>query len=118
MALSGTSLISWQYLHEDRLAFLISCYNRSEFLGIHATIKLIIFLVHTGCVCLNRSYNNFPVTFKNLIKMDKTILCVVLYRYDIQVLTQREHGLKVSKNRVLRKIFGLKRKGVTGSWGK
>jgi hypothetical protein len=47
--------------------------------------------------------------------MDKTNVHVILYWNEIRILTQREHGLKVSKNRVLLKLFGHKRKRVTGS---
>jgi hypothetical protein len=31
-------------------------------------------------------------------------------------LIREEHGLRVLKNRISRKIFGLKRKKVTGGW--
>jgi hypothetical protein len=31
---------------------------------------------------------------------------------------KREHRLRVSENRLLRRIFGQKRDEVTGSWGK
>jgi hypothetical protein len=45
------------------------------------------------------------------------MLYVVLYGYETWSLTQREeYGLKVSEDRVLRKIFGLKGKGVAGGW--
>jgi hypothetical protein len=44
-----------------------------------------------------------------------TILPVVLYGCEIWSLTLREeHGLRVFENRVLRRIFGPKRDGVTG----
>jgi hypothetical protein len=55
---------------------------------------------------------------KNLsIKVYKTvILAVVLYGCEIWSLTLgKEHRLRVSENRVLRKIFGPKRK-EDGSW--
>ena len=53
---------------------------------------------------------------KNLkIKIYRTIILpVVLYGCETLSLTLREeHRLKVSENRVLRKIFGAKRDGVT-----
>jgi len=47
------------------------------------------------------------------------ILPVVLYGYEIWSLTMREEcGLRVFENRVLRKIFGLKRADITGEWRK
>jgi hypothetical protein len=45
------------------------------------------------------------------------ILLVVLYGCETWSLTLREeHRLRVFKNRVLRRIFGPKRDGVTGEW--
>ena len=47
------------------------------------------------------------------------ILRVVLYGCEIWSLTLREeHRLRVFENRVLRRIFGPKRDGVTGEWKK
>ena len=47
------------------------------------------------------------------------ILPVVLYGYDTWSLTLRkEHRLRVFENRVLRRIFGPRRDGVTGEWRK
>jgi len=47
------------------------------------------------------------------------ILHVVLYGCENWSLTLREeHRLKVSENRVLRRIFGPKRDEVTGQWRK
>ena len=44
---------------------------------------------------------------------------VVLYGYETWSLTLRdEHRLRASENRVLRRIFGPKRDGVTGWWRK
>jgi hypothetical protein len=46
-------------------------------------------------------------------------LSVVLYGCETSSLTIREgHGLRVIENRVLRRIFGPKRDGVTGGWRK
>jgi hypothetical protein len=45
------------------------------------------------------------------------ILPVVLYGYETWSLTvKEEHKLRVFENRVLRRIFGPKRDGVTGGW--
>jgi hypothetical protein len=54
------------------------------------------------------------------IKIYRTIvLPVVLYGCETWSLTLREeHRLRVSENRVLRKIFGPKRDEVTGEWGR
>jgi hypothetical protein len=54
------------------------------------------------------------------IKIHKTIiLFVVLYGCETWSLTSREeHRLRVSENRVLRRIFGPKRDEVTGGWRK
>jgi hypothetical protein len=44
---------------------------------------------------------------------------VVLYGYEILSLALRdEHRLRALENRVLRRIFGLKRNEVTGGWRK
>jgi hypothetical protein len=44
---------------------------------------------------------------------------VVLYGYETWSLTLKEENrLRVFKNRVLRRIFGPKRGGVTGGWKK
>jgi hypothetical protein len=44
---------------------------------------------------------------------------VVLYGFETWSLTVREeHKLRVFKNRVLRRIFGPKRDGVTVGWRK
>jgi hypothetical protein len=54
------------------------------------------------------------------IRIYKTIILpVVLYGYETWSLTLREeHGLRVFKKRVLRRIFGPKRDEVTGEWRK
>jgi hypothetical protein len=47
------------------------------------------------------------------------ILPVVLYGCETWSLTVRkEHKLRVFENKVLRRIFGPKRNGVTGGWTK
>jgi hypothetical protein len=52
------------------------------------------------------------------IKIYKTIILpVVLYGCETWSLTLREeHRLRVFENKVLRRIFGPKRDGVTGEW--
>jgi hypothetical protein len=54
------------------------------------------------------------------VKTYKTIILpVVLYGCETWSLTLREeHRLRVSENRVLRRIFGTKRDEVTGEWRK
>jgi hypothetical protein len=54
------------------------------------------------------------------IKIYKTIILpVVLYGCETWSLTLREeYRLRVFENRVQRRIFGLKRAEVTGSWRK
>jgi hypothetical protein len=54
------------------------------------------------------------------VKTYKTIiLLVILYGCETWSLTLREeHRLRVFENRVLRRIFGPKRDGVTGEWRK
>ena len=47
------------------------------------------------------------------------VLPVVLYGYETSSLTLREeHRLRVSENKVLRKIFGAKKDEITDEWGK
>jgi hypothetical protein len=51
------------------------------------------------------------------VKNKIIILSVVLYGHRTWSLTLREeHRLKVFENRVLRRIYGPKRDGVTGGW--
>jgi len=54
------------------------------------------------------------------IKIYRTIiLCVVLYGCEAWSLTMREERrLRVSENRVLKRILGAKREEVTGEWRK
>jgi hypothetical protein len=54
------------------------------------------------------------------VRIYKTIIFpVVLYGCETWSLTLREeHKLSVFENRVLRRIFGPKRDGVTGGWRK
>jgi hypothetical protein len=62
------------------------------------------------------SYSFLPKNLK--ITICRTIILpVVLYRCETRSLKLREeHRLRVSENRVLRKIFGPKRDEVTGEW--
>jgi hypothetical protein len=54
------------------------------------------------------------------VRIYKTIILpVILYGCETWSLTLREeHKLRVFENRVLRRIFGPKRDGVTGRWRK
>jgi hypothetical protein len=53
------------------------------------------------------------------VKIYNIILPVVLYGCETWSLTLRdEHRLRMSENRVLRRIFGPKRDEVTGEWRK
>jgi len=54
------------------------------------------------------------------IKIYRTIILpIVLYGCETWLLTLREeHRLRVSENRVLRRVFGPKREEVTGEWRK
>jgi hypothetical protein len=64
---------------------------------------------------------SFRLLSKNLkIRIYKTIILpVVLYGCETWSLTFRdEHRLRVFENRVLRRIFGPKRKEVMGEWRK
>jgi hypothetical protein len=78
--------------------------------------------LNSGNVCYYSVQNllSFCLISKNLnTKIYKTvILQVVLYGYETWSLTLREeHRLRVFENRVLRRIFGPKRK-EDGSWRK
>jgi hypothetical protein len=54
------------------------------------------------------------------VKIHKTvILSVVLHGWKTwSLILREEHKLRVSENRVLRRIFGLKRDEVVGGWRK
>jgi hypothetical protein len=58
--------------------------------------------------------------FKNVkIKIYKIILLSVLYGCETwSLMFREEHRLRVSENRVLRRLFGPKRGEVTGGWRK
>jgi hypothetical protein len=53
----------------------------------------------------NCLWNNYYITFIQ----KSVILPVVLYECETLSLTLREHSLRASENRVLRRIFGPKR---------
>ena len=68
-----------------------------------------------------RTFSSSSLLSKNLkIKIYRTIILpVVLYGCETWSLTLREeHRLRVFENRVLRRIFGAERDGVTGEWRK
>jgi hypothetical protein len=79
--------------------------------------------LNSGNACYHSVQNllSSRLLSKNLkIRIYKTIiLSVVLYGCETWSLTlKKEHRLRVSENRVLRRIFGPKRDGVTGEWRK
>ena len=83
---------------------------------IRSTLKL-------GNACYHSVQNllSSSLLSKNLkLKIYRTIILpVVLYGCETCSLTLREeHRLRVSENRVLRRIFGPKRDRVTGDWRK
>jgi len=74
-----------------------------------------------ACYHLVQNLLSSGLLSKNLkIKIHRTIILpVVLYGCETWSLTLREeHTLRVFENRVLRRIFGLKRNEVTGEWRK
>ena len=74
-------------------------------------------LLHTdNCV----KYNTKLITIIQNVKIYRTIILpVVLYGCETWSLTLREERrLRVFENRVLRRVFGPKRDGVTGEWRK
>ena len=62
----------------------------------------------------------FQSAIQNIkIKIYRTVILSVLYECETWSVTLREeHRLRVFSNRVLRRIFGPKRDGVTGEWRK
>jgi hypothetical protein len=78
--------------------------------------------LNSGNSCYHSVQNLLPsrLLSKNVkVKIHKTIiLLVVLYGCETWSLTVREeHRLRVFDNRVLRRIFGLKRNELMGGWG-
>jgi hypothetical protein len=62
---------------------------------------------------------SFHCLYINTVIYKTIILPVVLYGCETWSLTVREeHKLRVIENRVLRRIFGPKKDGVTGGWRK
>jgi hypothetical protein len=79
--------------------------------------------LNSGNECYNLVQNllSSRLLSKNVkVRIYKTIILpVVLYGCETWSLTVRnEHKLRVFENRVLRRIFGSKREGVTGGWRK
>jgi hypothetical protein len=71
------------------------------------------------------SFGPEPSVFSSAVKNAKVriyktiVVSVVLYGCETWSLTLRErHKLRVFESRVLRRIFGTKRDGVTGGWRK
>jgi hypothetical protein len=68
-----------------------------------------------------KSLLSFRLLSKNvIIRIYRIIiLSLILYGYEtLSPILREEHRLRVFENGVLRRIFGLKRDGVTGSWKK
>jgi hypothetical protein len=80
--------------------------------------------IHCGALTQYEAVQNLlssRLLSKNVnIRIYKTIILpVVLYGCEIWSLTLRQqHRLRVFENRVLRRIFGLRRDEVTGEWRK
>jgi hypothetical protein len=79
--------------------------------------------LNSGSACYHSVQNllSSRLLLKNVkVRIYKTIILpVVLYGCETLPLTVREeHKLWVFENRVLRRIFGPKRDGVTGRWRK
>jgi hypothetical protein len=79
--------------------------------------------LNSGNACSHSVQNLFSSTllFKNIkIKIYRTVILPrILYGYETWFLTLREeHRLRVYENRVLMRIFGLKRDEVEGDWGR
>jgi hypothetical protein len=77
--------------------------------------------LNSGNVCYHfvQSVMSFFFIYKNIkIKICRTkILSLVLYGCETWSLTLRDkHRLRVLENRVLKRIFGLKREEVAGGW--
>ena len=74
--------------------------------------------MNSGATCYHSLQNilSSSLLSKNLkIKLYRTIILPVLYGYETWSLTFREERrLRVFENRILRRIFGPKRDGVTG----
>jgi hypothetical protein len=79
--------------------------------------------LNSGNACYHSVQNllSSRLLLKNVkVRIYKTlILPVVLYGCETWFLTvSEEHKLRVFENRLLRRIFGSKRDGVTGGWRK
>jgi hypothetical protein len=76
--------------------------------------------LNSGNACCHSVQNLLSYLLPKNVKIrihKTTILTVVLYGCETWSLTVREgHRLRVFDNRVLRRIFGPKRDGVTGGW--
>ena len=72
------------------------------------------------CYSVQNILSSSLLSKKLKIKIYRTvILAVVLYGCETWSLTLREErGLRVFKNRVLRRVFGPRRDEVTGEWRK
>jgi hypothetical protein len=75
---------------------------------------------YLGTTLTDQNYVHEEIKSRLKVKIYKTIILpVVLYGCETWSLTlKEEHRLRVSENRVVRRIFGLKRDEVTGEWRK
>ncbi|KAJ4431400.1 hypothetical protein ANN_19997 [Periplaneta americana] len=135
---SNTSYTAVDQREEDLNCQLMECDYRNKYKNrlLESTYKLLLTqrleCVARGNACCSQEEAKFPVLLaselnvdvsavKNLnVRIYKTvILPVVLYGYETWTLTLREEQrLRVFENKVLRKIFGVKRDEVTGEWRK
>jgi hypothetical protein len=97
---SGTTLTNQNYIQEE-----VKSRMKSGNIYYHSAQKLL----PSSSLC-----KNIKITIHRTI-----ILPVVLYGCETWSLKLREEGrLRVSENRMLRRIFGPKRDEVTGEWRK
>jgi hypothetical protein len=100
--------------------------NVSQFKYLGTIENLIQEEIKRGLNCGNACYHSIQnllssrLLSKNVkIRICKNIILPVLYGCETWSPTLKEkHKLRVFENRVLRRIFGPKRDGVTGGWRK
>ena len=98
-----------------------SSYVELKFLWQLFKVTVMLYMITVSCYHSVQNLLSSILLSKNLkSKIYRTmILPVVLYGCETWSLTLREaHRLRVFENRVLRRIFGPKRDGVTGEWRK
>ena len=109
-----TKITAVSYVMQGRLIENDRCLAGTHFLNVHC-------IINTGKRCL-RNVRTYPLNYKiSHAGIFDFQLCLSLSLYGCETwsLTLREeHRLRVFENRVLRRIFGSKRDGVTGEWRK